>query len=75
MNPDENTSLESFQFEDFVLNPRTRSLFRGRQRITIQSRAFDTLAVLVERHGQVVGKETLLGLVWPETAGEENNLA
>ena len=38
------------------------------------SRAFDILAALVERAGQVVGKEELIARAWPQTFVEEANL-
>jgi DNA-binding winged helix-turn-helix (wHTH) protein len=37
-------------------------------------RAFDILTVLVERAGQVVGKEELIARVWPSTFVDEANL-
>ena len=38
------------------------------------SRAFDILAALVERAGEVVGKEELIARAWPQTFVEEANL-
>ena len=38
------------------------------------SRAFDILAALVERAGEVVGKEELIARAWPKTFVEESNL-
>ena len=38
------------------------------------SRAFDILAALIERAGEVVGKEELIARAWPQTFVEESNL-
>lgn len=40
----------------------------------LASKAFDTLAYLVERAGIVVDKDELMRVVWPDTVVEENNL-
>ena len=42
--------------------------------IPLTGKAFDTLRVLVERHGTLVSKRDLMNAVWPETTVEENNL-
>ncbi len=42
--------------------------------VELGHRAFDVLLVLVERAGQLVTKDQLLGLVWPGVVVEENNL-
>lgn len=54
--------------------PRARRLFVGGVQTEIGSRAFDLLLALLERHGQVVGKEELVGQVWPETFVDSSNL-
>ena len=38
------------------------------------SRAFDILAALIERSGEVVGKEELIARAWPQVFVEESNL-
>src|SRR3954451_6485079 len=42
--------------------------------VRLGSRALDILAALVERAGEVVGKEELTARAWPETFVEEANL-
>ncbi len=51
-----------------------RSLTRNGQQIHLNSKAFETLLVLVMHRGQVMEKADLLGAVWPDTIVEENNL-
>ena len=43
--------------------------------VALRGKAFDTLRVLVENHGRLVAKETLLKAVWPDALVEEGNLA
>src|SRR5712692_6492861 len=61
-------------FGPFRLLPTQRLLLEGDTPVRLGSRAFDILAVLVERAGEVVGKEELIARVWPQTFVEESNL-
>lgn len=60
----------------FHLDTRRRVLLDAatREPVPLTVKAFDLLLVLVERHGEVVGKDELLRLVWPRVVVEENNL-
>ena len=51
-----------------------RLLLEGDRPVRLGSRAFDILAALVERAGEVVGKEELISRAWPQTFVEESNL-
>src|ERR1700741_2705863 len=51
-----------------------RLLLEGDNAVRLGSRAFDILAALVERAGEVVGKEELIARAWPQTFVEESNL-
>jgi len=42
--------------------------------LNLSSRAFDTLLALLQQHGNVLSKATLMALVWPDVIVEENNL-
>ena len=42
--------------------------------LPLASKAFETLAYLVEHAGAVIDKDELMRAVWPDTAVEENNL-
>jgi pimeloyl-ACP methyl ester carboxylesterase/DNA-binding winged helix-turn-helix (wHTH) protein len=43
--------------------------------ISLTPKAFDTLFVLVQNSGRVLGTEELMSQVWPDSFVEENNLA
>src|SRR5713101_1720221 len=64
----------AFLFRSFELFPEQRLLLEGDNQVRLGSRAFDILAALVERAGEVVGKEELIARAWPQTFVEEANL-
>jgi predicted ATPase/DNA-binding winged helix-turn-helix (wHTH) protein len=64
----------AISFGPFRLLIAQRLLLEGDKPVRLGSRAFDILAALVERAGEVVGKEELIARVWPQTYVEESNL-
>src|SRR6476660_2910682 len=58
----------------FLLLAEERLLLEGEKPVRLGSRAFDILVFLIERAGEVVGKEELIARVWPQTFVEEANL-
>jgi DNA-binding winged helix-turn-helix (wHTH) protein/tetratricopeptide (TPR) repeat protein len=55
-------------FADFRLDPDNARLWRGTQPVPLTPKAFDVLHYLVTHPDRLVTKETLLDVVWPETA-------
>ena len=71
------TPGESFLFEGFRLD--RRGLFRRDEGgvfvpVSIGSRAFDVLRVLITAQGDLVSKDEIMEAVWPGTVVEDNNL-
>lgn len=66
---------EIYEFGPFRLDVGERQLVREGQPVRLRAKIFDTLRVLVEHPGHLVGKDELLSAVWPDTVVEENNLA
>src|SRR6202162_5130164 len=64
----------AISFGPYRLLAGQRLLLEGDKPVRLGSRAFDTLAALVDRAGEVVGKEELIARVWPKTYVEEANL-
>src|SRR5690349_16873769 len=64
-----------YAFAQFRLDADKRLLFADNEIVTLTPKAFDTLLALVEHRGNVLGKEELMRLVWPDQFVEENNLA
>src|ERR1700680_13673 len=61
-------------FGSFRISPSRRLLLEGDTPLRLGSRAFDLLATLVQRAGEVVSKEELIARAWPSTVVEEGNL-
>jgi DNA-binding winged helix-turn-helix (wHTH) protein/pimeloyl-ACP methyl ester carboxylesterase len=68
-------AIRFYAFGDFRLDAGERVLLGGRGVVPLTPKAFDTLLVLVENSGHVIGKEELMRRVWPDSFVEENNLA
>lgn len=64
-----------FAFAGFRLDLNARLLLKcDGTRVKLNSRAFDTLAVLVARRGETLTKRFLLNEVWPHVVVGDNNL-
>ncbi len=60
-----------FQQGDLVVDPATKSVWRGDERIHLTPTEFKLLAALMQRAGQVLSPEELVNAVWgPEYADE-----
>jgi len=64
-----------YEFGSYRLDPGQQLLTHGGREVPLTPKAFQTLLVLVENQGRVVGKEELLRKVWPSTVVEEATLA
>src|SRR5262249_52563779 len=54
-------------FGAFRLLPAQRLLLHGDKAVPLGSRALDILIALVERSGELMGKDELMARVWPNT--------
>jgi DNA-binding winged helix-turn-helix (wHTH) protein/pimeloyl-ACP methyl ester carboxylesterase len=63
-----------YEFGPFRLELTEHRLMSEGRPIPLTGKAFDTLRVLLERHGKLVPKQELMNAVWPESTVEENNL-
>jgi DNA-binding winged helix-turn-helix (wHTH) protein len=64
-----------FQFGEFQVDARSRTLRRKKASVTLNFRAFDVLLYFVQNPGRVLTREELLKNVWPDTFVDEHNLA
>jgi DNA-binding winged helix-turn-helix (wHTH) protein len=64
-----------YVFGNFRLNVTDRVLLRGEMVVRLMPKAVETLLILIQYKGQVVGKEELLRVLWPDVIVEENNLS
>jgi DNA-binding winged helix-turn-helix (wHTH) protein len=68
-------SAPAYEFGPFTVQPAERLLVRGGRPVSLTPKAFDLLTHLVDRPGQLVGKQELMAALWPDTFVEEANLA
>src|SRR5258708_35082954 len=64
----------AISFGPCLLLAEQRLLLEGDRQVRLGSRALDILVFLIERAGDVVGKDELIARVWPQTFVEEANL-
>lgn len=63
------------RFAELVLDTDSREVQRSGQRVHLTPKAFDLLALLVERRPHVVSRAQVLDRLWPATFVAESNLA
>jgi Tol biopolymer transport system component/DNA-binding winged helix-turn-helix (wHTH) protein len=64
-----------YAFGPFLADPVMGVLRRDGRPVTLTQKSFDVLLALIARRGELVEKDLLLKVVWPDTVVEENNLA
>jgi TolB-like protein/DNA-binding winged helix-turn-helix (wHTH) protein len=65
---------EIYQFEEFALDPKKRTLTWDASTVHLTPKTFDILLFLVRNPNRVVSKQELMKAVWPDTHVEEGNL-
>ena len=63
-----------YRFGEFTLDADQRVLLREAKPVPLTPKAFNTLLMLVENSGRIVGKEELMSRLWPDTFVEDANL-
>jgi len=66
--------MSGLTFDDFQMDIRARTLLHKGSKVNIGSRAFDILATLAARAGEIVEKRQLIQAVWPNTHVDEGAL-
>jgi DNA-binding winged helix-turn-helix (wHTH) protein/TolB-like protein len=70
-----NEVMIEYRFHGYRLDTRQRKLFNPEGEVLpLSSRAFDSLLILLEHHGETLSKSQLMQAVWPNAVVEENNL-
>ncbi len=65
---------EIYEFGPFRLDPGEGRLLRGDLTVALTPKAFETLALLVQKSGHLVKKDELIERIWHDTIVEESNL-
>jgi DNA-binding winged helix-turn-helix (wHTH) protein/TolB-like protein/Tfp pilus assembly protein PilF len=63
-----------YQFDLFRIDADKRVLLREGEVVPLKPKAFDTLLALVQHHGEVLEKDGLMEMLWPDSDVEESNL-
>lgn len=63
-----------FTFASFRLDPERRHLEKDGELVVLPAKALDTLALLIQERGRVVGKDEILSTVWPDAFVSEDSL-
>lgn len=64
-----------YTFGEFTLDLDAGLLTRSGTGIPLRPKSFEALTYLVEHHGRILSKSTLIGALWPDTAVGDNSLA
>ncbi len=64
-----------YEFGPFTLDVSARRLIRDGEEVSVQSKLFDMLVLLVENRGRVIRKDELLDHLWPDSFVEEGSLS
>src|SRR6185436_1244520 len=64
-----------YEFAGRRLDPARRQLVFAGKQVAMFPRCFDALLLLVERRGELLEKDFLLGALWPDVVVDENSLA
>jgi Tol biopolymer transport system component/DNA-binding winged helix-turn-helix (wHTH) protein len=63
-----------YKFGQFCLDVSERVLIRDGRVVPLSPKVFDTLLVLIENRGGILGKDELMQAIWPDAIVEESNL-
>ncbi|MBW8758091.1 MAG: winged helix-turn-helix domain-containing protein, partial [Burkholderiales bacterium] len=66
--------LPTLAFGTFILDRTRKQLLENNRPLHLGGRAFDLLAALTERAGEVLSRQELEAKVWPHTIVEETSL-
>jgi TolB-like protein/DNA-binding winged helix-turn-helix (wHTH) protein len=73
--PEQAARRLTYSFGPFLLDPAERRLILDGRDLRLPPKVFETLVLLVERHGLLVDKDDLMKTLWPGTFVEEVTLA
>ncbi|HEY9231313.1 MAG TPA: transcriptional regulator, partial [Blastocatellia bacterium] len=65
---------DCYEFGPFRFDAKKQTLTRDGEPIRLKAKACELLKVLLEQPGELLDKERLMALLWPDTVVEENNL-
>lgn len=67
--------MKIYKFKNCYLNTRERRVMRKGRFLELTPKTYDVLELLVEKAGEIISKDEILGSVWNGSFVEEGNLA
>jgi TolB-like protein/DNA-binding winged helix-turn-helix (wHTH) protein/Tfp pilus assembly protein PilF len=67
-------SRHFYDFGPFRLDPAERRLLCEGRPVQLEPKPFEALLMLVERGGELVGRDELMGALWPDVTVEDGNV-
>lgn len=64
-----------YEFDSFRVDVTNRLVFRHDDPLPLTPKAVDILLALISQRGEIIGKNDLIKIVWPDTVVEDGNLA
>jgi DNA-binding winged helix-turn-helix (wHTH) protein len=68
------TSNAPYEFGPFHLDPARRLLLRDGSPVSLTPKSFDSLLLLLERHGDLISRDELMRTLWADSHVDEANL-
>jgi predicted ATPase/DNA-binding winged helix-turn-helix (wHTH) protein len=68
------TSPRNYQFGEFTLDIAKGCVFKAGEEIRLRPKVYETLKYLVEHPGRLIGKQELMGAVWPDAFVTDDSL-
>jgi len=69
-----NLSINLYEFVEFQLDAQKRLLRRGTETVGLTPKALEVLLLLIQHSGELVTKDEIMRVVWPDSFVEESNL-
>ncbi|MDQ6786008.1 MAG: winged helix-turn-helix domain-containing protein [Acidobacteriota bacterium] len=63
-----------YEFDSFRLDVAHLMLYENEQPVNLAPKVVETLLALVEKHGEIIGKDELMNRLWKDSFVEESNL-
>jgi DNA-binding winged helix-turn-helix (wHTH) protein/TolB-like protein/Tfp pilus assembly protein PilF len=67
-------SNQQYEFDEYTFDAIKQVLTHKGEVVRLKAKACELLKVLLEHRGEVLDKDRLMSLLWPDTVVEENNL-
>jgi len=64
----------TYRFGEFTLDPLRGSVHKAGEEIKLRPKVYETLLYLVKHAGQLIGKQELMQVVWPDSAVTDDSL-